>query len=90
MNHHNGSTPSLKYDSDNRLTHYGELALSQDADGNLLTAPSAQTDAPPSTITLSYDPRNRLKEADQIQYQYDALGHRTQVNAQGSVQESHF
>ncbi len=67
---------SATYDSDNELTNWNSLALSYDANGNMLSD---------GTNSFAWDSRNHLSAINGAPIQYDAFGRRTQNPAARSL-----
>ena len=64
----------MEYDADNRLIRYNGEEVRYDADGNMVYGPVNGV-----MKTLCYDCRNRLREAGNVRYEYDAENVRTAV-----------
>lgn len=67
---------SMSYGTDNRLTEINHQSVVFDADGNMIEGPLLGV-----TESFTYDVRNRLVEAGDISYAYDALNNRIAVES---------
>lgn len=72
------------YDDDNRLLTVNSNSVTHDDDGNMTSGP-IRSDS--GNLSLNYNARNQLIQADGLTYSYDAEGHRrTSTDADGTTQ----
>ena len=72
---------TMTYDADNRIATYNGQTVSNDQDGNMLTAPVNGT----LLAAMTYDKRNRLTSAGGITYTYDAENRRISSTTGGQT-----